>query len=64
MLVSVQRSTPLLGAPGHFWSFVILGLILNDWTPGVNGYGYDAKYYDRYAKYYNSKPKPPVTQED
>jgi exopolysaccharide biosynthesis polyprenyl glycosylphosphotransferase len=28
MLLSVQQSTPLLGAPGHFWSFVILGLTL------------------------------------
>jgi capsular exopolysaccharide synthesis family protein len=33
----------------------ILGTVLNDWIPGVNGYGYDAKYYDRYAKYYNIK---------
>ena len=35
----------------------ILGTILNDWSPGVNGYGYDAKYYDRYAKYYNAQMK-------
>jgi polysaccharide biosynthesis transport protein len=33
----------------------ILGTILNDWVPGLNGYGYDKKYYDRYAKYYNVK---------
>jgi capsular exopolysaccharide synthesis family protein len=33
----------------------ILGTILNDWVPGLNGYGYDKKYYDRYAKYYNIK---------
>jgi capsular exopolysaccharide synthesis family protein len=31
----------------------ILGVVLNDWAPGQNGYGYDSKYYDRYAKYYN-----------
>ena len=30
----------------------VLGTILNDWIPGQNGYGYDSKYYDRYAKYY------------
>ncbi len=35
----------------------ILGVILNDWVPGFNGYGYDSKYYDRYAKYYNVKKK-------
>jgi hypothetical protein len=29
--------------------------VLNDWIPGLNGYGYDSKYYDRYAKYYNVK---------
>ena len=33
----------------------VLGVILNDWVPGLNGYGYDKKYYDRYAKYYNVK---------
>jgi len=33
----------------------VLGVILNDWIPGFNGYGYDKKYYDRYAKYYNVK---------
>jgi len=33
----------------------VLGVILNDWVPGQNGYGYDSKYYDRYAKYYNVK---------
>jgi succinoglycan biosynthesis transport protein ExoP len=33
----------------------VLGVILNDWVPGVNGYGYDSKYYDRYSKYYNVK---------
>jgi capsular exopolysaccharide synthesis family protein len=33
----------------------ILGSILNDWIPGQNGYGYDAKYYDRYAKYYSGR---------
>jgi succinoglycan biosynthesis transport protein ExoP len=33
----------------------ILGIVLNDWIPGLNGYGYDSKYYDRYAKYYNVK---------
>ena len=33
----------------------VLGVILNDWIPGLNGYGYDSKYYDRYAKYYNVK---------
>jgi len=33
----------------------ILGTILNDWVPGLNGYGYDSKYYDRYAKYYSLK---------
>ena len=33
----------------------VLGVILNDWIPGQNGYGYDSKYYDRYAKYYNVK---------
>jgi polysaccharide biosynthesis transport protein len=33
----------------------VLGTILNDWQPGLNGYGFDAKYYDRYAKYYNVK---------
>ena len=33
----------------------VLGTILNDWVPGLNGYGYDSKYYDRYAKYYNVK---------
>ena len=33
----------------------VLGTILNDWVPGLNGYGYDKKYYDRYAKYYNVK---------
>ena len=33
----------------------ILGVVLNDWVPGLNGYGYDSKYYDRYAKYYSLK---------
>ena len=33
----------------------VLGVILNDWIPGQNGYGYDSKYYDRYAKYYSVK---------
>jgi polysaccharide biosynthesis transport protein len=33
----------------------VLGTILNDWHPGHNGYGFDSKYYDRYAKYYNVK---------
>ena len=33
----------------------VFGVILNDWVPGSNGYGYDKKYYDRYAKYYNVK---------
>jgi len=33
----------------------ILGIVLNDWIPGLNGYGYDSKYYDRYAKYFNVK---------
>jgi Mrp family chromosome partitioning ATPase len=33
----------------------VLGVILNDWVPGLNGYGYDSKYYERYAKYYNVK---------
>jgi Mrp family chromosome partitioning ATPase len=33
----------------------ILGTILNDWVPGINGYGYDSKYYEKYAKYYQAK---------
>ena len=32
----------------------ILGTILNDWNPRVNGYGYGDKYYEKYAKYYQS----------
>jgi receptor protein-tyrosine kinase len=32
---------------------LVLGTILNDWVPGVDGYGYNAKYYDKNLKYHD-----------